>query len=348
MHNEHPYRVRIEPVPACSARPVFSVMIPTYNSAGYLRETLASVLRQDPGPEIMQIEVVDNCSDRDDPSAIVDELGRGRVGFFRQSRNLGHFENFRTCLERSRGHLIHLLFSDDCVREGFYAKLGKALYEHPDIGAAFCRMIFMDGNGHWQHLSPLEQCESGVLDRWLEKSVVRQRLQYVSMIVRRDVYEHLGGFDRRLYHLEDWEMVVRIAAHYPIWYEVEPLALHRFYPESYSWNRNRTGETIQGLRKVVEVVGTYLTDHLSEPTAHRLLHLARETCAHDALYIARRMIEAGEMGSAMTMVREALKCSRSHRVLRPVAELFVWLGERRVQELLARYRPGREGQWDAR
>jgi glycosyltransferase involved in cell wall biosynthesis len=31
-------------------------MIPTFNSAKYLRETLGSVLAQDPGPERMQIE----------------------------------------------------------------------------------------------------------------------------------------------------------------------------------------------------------------------------------------------------------------------------------------------------
>src|SRR2546423_1107808 len=43
------------------ARPFWSVMIPTYNArADYLEETLRSVLRQDPGPEQMQIEVLDD------------------------------------------------------------------------------------------------------------------------------------------------------------------------------------------------------------------------------------------------------------------------------------------------
>ena len=38
-----------------------------------------------------------------------------------------------------------------------------------------------------------------------------------SIVVRRSVYERLGSFDRRLVCAEDWEMWVRIAAHYPIW-----------------------------------------------------------------------------------------------------------------------------------
>ena len=54
----------IAPVPEWGRRPLWSVMIPTFNSAKYLRETLGSVLAQDPGPERMQIEVVDAARPR--------------------------------------------------------------------------------------------------------------------------------------------------------------------------------------------------------------------------------------------------------------------------------------------
>jgi hypothetical protein len=60
-------------------RPYWSVMIPTYKAqADYLVETLNSVLQQDPGPEQMQIEVVDDCSkhntasDRSDAAVMFD------------------------------------------------------------------------------------------------------------------------------------------------------------------------------------------------------------------------------------------------------------------------------------
>lgn len=45
-------------------------MIPTYNCARYLRETLASVLAQDPGRDNMHIEVIDDRSTKDDPEAV--------------------------------------------------------------------------------------------------------------------------------------------------------------------------------------------------------------------------------------------------------------------------------------
>jgi glycosyltransferase involved in cell wall biosynthesis len=109
-------------------------MIPSHDCAPYLRETLASVLAQDPGPDRMQIEVVDDGSP-DDPRAVVDELGRGRVDFFRQSRNVGHVANFHTCVERSRGRLVHLLHGDDCVRDGFYAAMERLLEREAGAGA---------------------------------------------------------------------------------------------------------------------------------------------------------------------------------------------------------------------
>ena len=47
-------------------------MIPAYNPpADYLAQTLRSVLAQAPGPEQMQIEVVDDCSPKVDVAAMV-------------------------------------------------------------------------------------------------------------------------------------------------------------------------------------------------------------------------------------------------------------------------------------
>ena len=318
MIKQHPYRAEILPVLGTAPRPTWSVMIPTYNCARYLRETLSNILAQDPGADVMQIEVVDDHSTKDDPKAVVEELGKGRVSFYQQPQNVGHVKNFQTCLERSRGTIIHLLHGDDCVRVGFYQKLQQAFAAHPEIGAAFCRHIHMDEQGHWQYISPLEQPKSDILDNWLARIAVEQRIQTPSMVVRREVYETLGGFDRRIrYWGEDWEMWVRIAANYPVWYEVEPLALYRTRAVSLSGRSTQTGENIQDFRKAIEIV----KDYLPPERAGALTQAALQHYASYALNTAHSFINHGDRSAAMNQTREALKCYPSFAITRSAMHL---------------------------
>jgi glycosyltransferase involved in cell wall biosynthesis len=292
------------------SQPLWSVMVPTYECAHYLRETLRSVLAQDPGPELMQIEVVDDAS-TDDPAAVVRELGEGRVGFFRQPRNVGHVENFNTCLRRARGQLVHLLHGDDAVREGFYETMRRPFEERPEVGAAFCRYIAIDEEGNWQVVSPLEQRASGIADGWLERIALGQRLQTPSMVVRLDVYERLGGFDPRLAWTEDWEMWVRIAARYPVWFEPEPLALYRIHSASSSGRLTRTAESIKDTRRAIELIRV----HVPPEEQERLASEAQHILALTALRRARRLIGSGDFAAGSAHLREALRTEASADVL---------------------------------
>lgn len=315
---KHPDRTTILPVEEGIFRPLWSVMIPTYNCANYLRETLASVLAQDLGSEVMQIEVVDDGSTRDDPAAIVRELAGDRVTFYQQPENVGYIKNFATCLQRSRGRLIHLLHGDDTVRPGFYQKLQQGFDRHPEIGAAFCRHLFMDEDSHWKGISSLEQSESGILEGWLEKIASFQRIQAPAMVVRREVYERLGGFDSRMRCWgEDWEMWVRIAARYPVWYEVEPLAVYRNRSLSLSGTSIKTGENLQDFRRAIGIVKAYLP-------ADRAEKISKTTLEIYALYgiqCATEFAFKGDRRSAFHQIKEALRCSRSVKVLFYLLEL---------------------------
>jgi GT2 family glycosyltransferase len=294
-------------------------MIPVYESAALLRETLRSVLRQDPGPGLMHIEVVDDHSVRDDPEAITREVGGGRVLFCRQPKNVGHARNFETCLERSRGHLVHLLHGDDAVRETFYDRMSRAFEAAPEIGAAFCRQIIVNDDGHWLHLMPMERAESGVLDGWLGRIATGQRLQTPAMVVRRSVYERLGGFDRRLSWTEDWEMWVRIATEYSVWYEVEPLALYRVHSRSSTSRQTTTAETIRDVRRAIAVMREYLPADQVE----MLTREATRSCAQAAVRRGRRFLARGLVPAARAHAREAVRTHASPAIIAGAAAVLL-------------------------
>ena len=322
MNDFHHYRASISPLADENDRPLWSVMIPTYNCADYLRETLSSVLAQDINSALMQIEVVDDYSSQDDPKAVVEKLGKGRVRFYQQPQNVGYIKNFATCLERSRGHLVHLLHGDDCVLDGFYEKMQRLFEQYPEIEAGFCRQVLTDDWGHWKYFSKLEQPESGVLGNWLERIASELTLQTPSMVVRREVYEKLGGFDSRMLSCgEDWEMWCRIAAQYPVGYEPEVLALYRDRSNSLTKRSVLTGQNIRDVRKATEIIQAYLPSAI----ASKAIPKARRSWAFWAISFADEMILKGATTSAMIQIREALSCSRSLVVLSCVTGLVLKL-----------------------
>ena len=324
------YRAEIKPIPEGTQRPFWSVMIPTYHCARFLRQTLEFVLQQDPGPEVMQIEVVDDDSTLDDPEAVVRDVGQGRVAFHRQPRNVGHTKNFETCLKRARGKVIHLLHGDDYVLNGFYRKLQNAFHERPEIGAAFCRQIFMDHDGKWEGYSSLEQPESGILGNSLERLALEQRIMTPSIVVRREVYERLGGFDSRLICTEDWEMWVRIAAQYGIWYEIEPLAAYRMHSNSNTGRHVRNGDDIRYTRMAIDIFKAYLPPH----RADRLSKQARETYAFSALDTAYSMFLKRDLPAMIAQGREAIYLSRSPKVMQRIARMVLRAGRTSLERMI--------------
>ena len=292
-------------------------MISTFNCARFLREALASVLSQDAGSDDMQIEVVDDYSTKDDPYAVVCELGKGRVGFFRQHQNTGVPHNLNTCLSRARGRLVHILHGDDLVRQGFYLRMARLFREFPEIGAAFCRHVFIDEVGRPLSCSPLEQSQSGILKDHLVRLAREQIIMTPSIVVRREVYEQLGGFDHRLVCCEDWEMWVRIAARFDVGYESEVLAYYRMHSDSNTGRHVRSGVDMRYTRKAIKIFEGYLPLAM----ARSVTATARRTYAMSAARNAKDMLRRCDIRGAAAQFGEALK---------------LWLCPGVVQELLRR------------
>jgi GT2 family glycosyltransferase len=230
-------------------------MIPAYNCADYLRRTLQTVLAQDPGPDRMQIEVIDDCSTKDDPEAVVRELAGDRVQFFRQPSNQGVTRTFNTCLERSRGQWVQVLHGDDLVLPGIYRAFEDAIAAHPEVSLVTCPVETIDEHDArtWVREPFPRRGEVYVYREFPTVQAVTQLLQFAGVAVRREAYEQVGGFCTRFGHAADWDMWFRVSMAGPVAVVNRPYAQYRVHSGSDTNRLTRTGTNIAEYTSVISL-----------------------------------------------------------------------------------------------
>lgn len=311
----------IAPVPADTVQPLWSVMMPVYNPDPEQFElALQSVLDQALPPEQMQIEVVDDASDRVDVAAIVRRLAGDRVAYTRQPQNRGLLDNWHDCLTRSRGQWVLLLHQDDGLLSGFVERMTRAIGHVKDrVGMVLCRHHHIDAAGRIVWTSELERETPGRVADWLDRIAQRQRVQFSAIVVRRAAYESVGGFDPAAASAADWEMWQRLASRWDLWFEPEPLAVFRRHDGSTTSKLSRTGTNIADTRRAIELAQAYLPIDRREALAQA----ARQHYAQYALMEARSNLARSDWEGAIAQLREALRCDSSDGTQRAAAQLLL-------------------------
>ena len=305
---------------ASAAKPfLWSVMIPCYNARpDYLLAALRSVLQQDPGKTVMQIEVIDDCSPDGTPVELVLKIAGDRVTVHREEKNLGLAGSWNRCIERAQGKWVHILHQDDLLLPGFYDKL-RAGTDSPDVpGLLYCRHAFMDAEGRQSWLSNLDAKKSGCLKESLRHLARAQMIQTPAAVVRRSTYETVGGFRPDLCFTLDWEMWCRIAAQFPVWYEPEVLACYRMHPAATTSRLVEDGRNIEDIRKCISIVSGYLAD---PKIGAEVRQSALKRYALLAMDNAEALLDGGKLAAALRQIRGAFRCDFSLKILRDTLAL---------------------------
>ena len=276
-------------------RPELSVMIPTWQpDLGYLGAALDGVLAQVGEDDTVEIVIVDDASLDFDPHAFVRRFPAGRVAVHRQETRRGLAGNWNACLTAARGRWVHLLHQDDGVLPGFYAALRRGAASDPRVAAAFCASYLGDADGHGWAPRLVPMTAPGILADWQRHVFERLSIQCSAILVRRDVYETIGGFDPDFSYVPDWDMWRRIAARYPIWYHPEPLASYRMHARSETARQQTDGRHLVEIFRSIE-----RSAHLLPPgEAPRVLRRARFHYAVFAVENALAMLRSAGLAAA--------------------------------------------------
>ncbi|MEA5550927.1 glycosyltransferase family 2 protein [Anabaena cylindrica UHCC 0172] len=121
--------------------PLVSVIIPTYNRMGYLKQAISSAVTQT--YQNIEIIVSDNCSP-ENPQFLVESFADSRIKFYRHQENLGMLTNQMNAFSMARGKYVASLHDDDIWHEDFLAKLIPPLEANSDLVLAFCDQYIID------------------------------------------------------------------------------------------------------------------------------------------------------------------------------------------------------------
>jgi GT2 family glycosyltransferase len=304
-------------------------MIPTWQPhPEHLERAIRSVLEQPHADSEIQIELVDDCSVGFDPFAFLDRFPKGRISAYRQASRLGLAGNWNSCLARARGRWVHLLHQDDFVLAGFYEALRKGIKQAPSAGAAFCESYFTDDQDFRWAPRLIRATDPGILDDWLQHVFVRLSIQCSAIIVRRDVYETVGGFDAGFGYALDWDMWKRVAVRYPIWYHPIPLSCYRMHTASETARQRATGSHIRELFRSIDHSASLLPPAIAGRTIRRARFHYTVFAIENAFFMIR---SERSWSSAVCFVRIARRATSAAVVLAALMKFVVRAGLRAVR-----------------
>lgn len=123
--------------------PDLSVSIVNWNTKDILRNCLKSIYESTHRISY-EIFVVDNASSDGSPEMVEKEFPR--VKLIKNKQNLGFAKANNQAIKLSDGRYILLLNSDTIVLDGALDKMVEFMEDHPDAGAAGCKLLNPDGS----------------------------------------------------------------------------------------------------------------------------------------------------------------------------------------------------------
>jgi GT2 family glycosyltransferase len=237
------------------SEPWLSVIMPTYNGAAYLTETLASIEGQ--GDDQIEVIAIDDGSS-DGTLTILRAhakrlplriIPRQRVGNWVANTNFG--------LRQARGRYVCFLHQDDLWLPGRLQTLRHLMKHEPHAELLLSASRYIDSRGRWlgtwRSPLPAGRLEEGTV---VERLLVQNFIAVPAPICTRAAALAVGGLDEALWYTADWDFWLKLAATSPAVYCPRPLAAFRIHSQSQTAQGvARAGE----MRRQIEVV---LNNHL--------------------------------------------------------------------------------------
>ncbi|MBS1533910.1 MAG: glycosyltransferase family 2 protein [Bacteroidetes bacterium] len=192
--------------------PFFSVIIPVYNKAAFIENTIKSVLEQ--GFDNFELILINDGS-TDESEKVIQQFSDPRIRYyFKKNEGVSSARNFG--IELSTAPYIAFLDADDYWYPDFLAQMKRAIELHPQhqiFSAAYENEI--PGKIFPATYSIAKTGAYQIVD-YFEASMKTSVLWTSSAVFDKKVFEQVGVFDTQIKSGQDTDLWMRLGFHYSI------------------------------------------------------------------------------------------------------------------------------------
>lgn len=230
------------------------ILLPTYNDAGYLKDTIQSILSQSFND--FELIILDNASTDETPE-VVRAIDDPRITYHRHPENLGFLGNLNAGFKLARGRYLVVQNSDDKWEPTF-------LQSCVDRLEADKRLVAVHTAARWIDASDAAFGTSS--NGWPEYAdtpeaflrLVDTGFTFAATMFRMDVIEAVTPLnDPAFQRIADTELLLRTCLRGPIGYIDKPLCLYRVHDNSMSLKMYGSGEFFRMHLEAIEKAFTW-------------------------------------------------------------------------------------------
>jgi len=238
-----------------------SIVIASFNHEKFVRECVQSTLNQ----TFQDFEIIitdDGSTDR--TVEVIREFNDPRIRLDIHAYNKGACTAINNCIQKASGEYISVLNSDDAWEPTKLEKQVAYLDEHPQVGAVFTKVAFIDEAGNLMGPEKYQNCylfekENRSRYEWLKHFfVIGNCLCHPSILIRKKCYDNVGLYDERMASLPDLDMWVRLCFKYEIHILDDKLVRFRIRDGEVNVSGTRLPNIIRGYFEYMQILNYYL------------------------------------------------------------------------------------------
>ena len=172
----------------------------------------------------IEVIVVDDGS-RDNSLEVLEKYGDRITVLAQKNQGVSLARNNGVAV--SKGEFVAFLDADDIWISSKIQEQMQKFLDSEEIGLVHCSMSYIDTNDQ------ISGEERNGKEGWLASDVLRLREAMVGIgstsLVKRTVFDEVGGFDPRQTTAADWDFSYRVARKYQVGFISKPLVLYRLH-----------------------------------------------------------------------------------------------------------------------